>query len=169
MRAAIKARVSHCAREGEEGPALFDILTREAEGQEQTEKSIESGGQGHGDAVRSGKTVGGDGGTKGAREKDADVREEEKRCPENRWADGEMVFEVIRSCSKDGPELTVFVEAGAAETLVGMAVVLGEIEIVLDERSAGKGVIADTIATHPGIQKWKREKKKKKKQALRFA
>ncbi len=154
---------------GEEGPALFDILTREAEGQKQAEESIESGGQGHGDAVRSGKTVGGDGGTKGAREKDADVREEEKRCPQNGGPDGEMVFEVAGGSSKEGSGLVIFVEARPAKTFVGMAVVLGEIEIVLDERSAGKGVIADTIATHPGIQKWKREKKKKKKQALRFA
>src|SRR6266481_3697699 len=80
-----------------------------------------------------------------------------------------MVFEVISGCSKDRPKLTVFVEAGAAETFVGVAVVLGEIEIVLDKRSTGKGVVADAIAAHPGVQKWKRENPKEKKQALRFA
>jgi hypothetical protein len=34
-----------------------------------------------------------------------------------------------------------------------MPVVFGEIEIVLNERGAGKRVIADTIAAHPGIEK----------------
>ncbi len=69
---------------GEERPALFDILACKAEGQEQAEKTIERSGEGHGDAVRGGKTVGGDGGTEGAREKNARVREEQKRHPENR-------------------------------------------------------------------------------------
>ncbi len=136
---------------GDEGPALFHIVASHAEGQKQAEESIERSGQGHGDAVRSGKTVGGDGGTERARKKDADVREEKKRRPENGGADGEMVFEVIGGRSKDGPELAAFVEAGAAEAFVGVAVVLGEIEIVLDERSTGKGVVADAIAAHPGI------------------
>ncbi len=153
---------------GDEGPALFHIVASHAEGQKQAEESIERSGQGHGDAVRSGKTVGGDGGTESAREKDADMREEEKRRPENGGADGEMVFEAIGGCSKDRPKLTAFVEARAAEAFVGVAVVLGEIEIVLDERSAGKGVVADAIAAHPRVQKWKRENPKEKKQALRF-
>jgi len=48
-------------------------------------------------------------------------------------------------------------------------IVPGEIETVLDQRSASEGVIADAVAADPGIEKWKREKKKKKKQALRFA
>jgi len=43
--------------------------------------------------------------------------------------------------------------AAAAETFVGVLIVLGEIETVLDEQSAGKSVIANAIATHPGIQK----------------
>ena len=96
------------------------------------------------------------------------MREEKKRRPENSGADGEMVFEAIGGCSKDRPKLTAFVEARAAEAFVGVAVVLGEIEIVLDERSAGKGVVADAIAAHPRVQKWKRENPKEKKQALRF-
>ena len=151
---------------GDEGPAFLDIVASHAEGQKQAEESIERSGHGHGDAVRSGETVGGDGGTESAREKDADVREEKKRRPENSGADGEMVFEVIGGCSKGGPKLTAFVETGAAETFVGVAVVLGEIEIVLNERSTGKGVVADAVAAHPRVQKWKREQKEKKKQTL---
>jgi len=84
---------------------------------------------------------------------------EEKRRPENRGANGEMIFQVAGGGAKEGPGLAVFVDALAAETFVGMAVVITEIEIVLDERSASKGVIADAVAAHPGIEKWQRAKK----------
>ncbi len=64
------------------------------------------------------------------------MREEEKRCPENGRTDGEMVFEVIGGRSKDRPKLTALVEAGSAETFVGVAVVFGEIGSDLRERCA---------------------------------
>jgi hypothetical protein len=52
-----------------------------------------------------------------------------------------------------GKKLTsVFVNARLAEALVGMPIILGEIEVVLDELSADKGVVADTIAAHPRIE-----------------
>ena len=50
-----------------------------------------------------------------------------------------------------------------------MPVIFGEIEIVLDERSTDKSVIADAVTTHPGIEERQREKKKKNEQPLRFA
>ena len=153
---------------GEEGPAFFDILARETEGEEQAEKTIDSGGEGHGDAVGSGETVGGNGRTEDAREKDAGMCDEETRRPENRGSDGEVVVEVTGARSKEGPWLVIFVKARAAEAFVGMAVVFSEIQIVLDERGAGKGVITDAIAADPGIEKWERTKKEKKKQALRI-
>ncbi len=117
---------------GEERPALCDILASEAEGQEQAEETIESGRQGHGDAVGSRETVGGDGGTQGVREKDTGMREEKKRHPKNRGADGEMVFEVAGGSTKVGPGLVIFVEARAAEAFVGMLIVFGEIKTVFD-------------------------------------
>jgi len=40
-----------------------------------------------------------------------------------------------------------------------VAVIFGEIEHVLDERSAGESVIPDTVAADPGIEKRKGEKK----------
>src|SRR6266568_2857204 len=166
MRPAIRARISHCAKErgeragppdgkgGEERPALFDILACKAEGQEQAEKTIERSGEGHGDAVRGGKTVGGDGGTEGAREKNARVREKKKRHPENRGADGEMVVEVAGGRAKAGSGLVIFVQARPAKTFVGVLIVLREIEAVLNQRSASKSVIADAIAAHPRIEEW---------------
>jgi hypothetical protein len=77
-----------------------------------------------------------------------------------------MVVEVAGGRSKGKPGLVVFIETWAAEAFVGVAVILGEIEIVLDERGAGKGVIADAIAAHPGIEEWEREEKEKQKNAL---
>src|SRR5260370_39032400 len=97
------------------------------------------------------------------------MREEKKRSPENRWADGEMILEVARGRSKIGPGLVAFVEARPAETFVGVLIVLGESQTVPDQRSARKSVVANAIAAHPGIQKRKRAQEKKKKPALRFA
>ena len=116
----------------EECPALFNVLARETEGEEQAEKSVEGGGESHGDAVRRGETVGGDGGAKGAREKYAEVGEKKKRRPKNSGADGEVIFEVTGGRAVLGFRLVIFVDAGAAEAFVGELIVPGEIEIVLD-------------------------------------
>ena len=129
-------------------------MTGQAEGKEQAQESVDGGGEGHGDAVRGRKSVGGNGGTKGAREKDASMCDEQKRRPKNRRANGEMIVEVASGSSKVGSGLAVFVKARAAKTFIGMPVIFGEIEIVLDERSTGKSVIADAVTTHPGVQKW---------------
>ncbi len=82
------------------------------------------------------------------------MREKKKRHPENRGADGEMVVEVAGGRSKAGSGLVIFVQARPAKTFVGVLIVLREIEIVLDERSAGEGVIADAIAANPRIEEW---------------
>src|SRR6267143_4309897 len=79
-----------------------------------------------------------------------------------------MVVEVARGRSKIGFGLAVFVEARPAETIVGMLIILGEIETVLNQRSASKGVVADAVAAHPRVQERQREKKKNNEQALRF-
>ena len=63
-----------------------------------------------------------------------------------------MVFEVARASTILGSRLPLFVEARLAEALVGMPIIFGEIEVVLDERGADEGVVADTIAAHPRIE-----------------
>ena len=92
--------------------------------------------------------------------------EEKKRSPENGGADGEVIFEMAGRRAKVGLGLALFVKARAAKTFVGVAVVFGEIKIVLDQRGAGKRVITDAVAAHPGIQKRKRDKPENKKQPL---
>ena len=140
----------------EKRPAFFHILAREAEGQNQTQESVERRGQRHGDAIRSGKAVGGDRGTERAREQYAQMGNEKERRPENCRANGEMILKMSGGRSKIGSGLVAFVEARSAKTFVGVLIVLGEIETVLDEQSAGKGVIANAVAAHPGIEKRKR-------------
>src|SRR6266403_1687191 len=151
---------------GEERATFADVLARETEGEQQAEKTVDGGGERHSDAVGRGEPVGGDGGAQSAGDQDAGVGENKERSPQNRGADGEVVFEMAGGRAKVGFGLALFVEARAAKTFVGMPVVFGEIEIVLNQRGAGKRVIADTIAAHPGIEKWERTKKEKKKQAL---
>jgi hypothetical protein len=46
---------------------------------------------------------------------------------------------------------------------------VSEVEIVLDERSTGVGVIADAVSAHPGIEHGQREKKEHEEKAFRFA
>jgi hypothetical protein len=80
-----------------------------------------------------------------------------------------MVVEVASAGAKVGFGLVIFVEARAAETIIGVLIVLGKIETVFDQRSASKSVIADAVASYPGVQKRKRENPEKEKQPLRFA
>ena len=63
-----------------------------------------------------------------------------------------MVFEVARASTIRGSGPPVFIDARFAEAFVGMSIIFGEIEVVLNERSADKGVVADTIAANPRIQ-----------------
>jgi hypothetical protein len=49
-----------------------------------------------------------------------------------------MVVEVARAGAILGSRSPVFIEARLAEAFVGMPIIFGEIEVVLDERSAAK-------------------------------
>jgi hypothetical protein len=97
------------------------------------------------------------------------MSDEQKGGPENRGADGEVIFEVAGAGAKFSGRLAVFVEAMFTEAGVGLLIVRSEIEIVLDERSTRVSVVADTVSAHPGIEHGQREKKEHKEEALRFA
>ena len=72
----------------------------EAKGEEQTEKGVYGGGERYGNAIGSGKTVSGDGGTHRTSQKDASVCEEEEGGPENGGACREMVLEMAGERAK---------------------------------------------------------------------
>ena len=62
-----------------------------------------------------------------------------------------MVFEAARASAVLGSRPPVFMDALLAEAFVGMPIVLVEVKVVLDERSADQGVVADTIAAHSRV------------------
>ena len=64
-----------------------------------------------------------------------------------------MIIEMAGGSAKFGFGLAGFVEARPAKTFVGVLIIPGEIETVLNERCAGKGVIANAITAHPRIEK----------------
>jgi hypothetical protein len=97
------------------------------------------------------------------------VSEEKEGSPKNGGPHGKVIVEVARGCAKFRLGLAIFVEARGAKTFVGVPVVFGEIEIVLNERGAGKCVVPYAIAADPGIKEWERKQKEKKQHALRFA
>jgi hypothetical protein len=97
------------------------------------------------------------------------VRDEKKGSPEHRRPDGEVIFEVAGARAKFRGRLVVFVETVFAEASVGLLIIRGEIEIVLDERGARESVVADAVSAHPGIEQGKREQKEHQEKTLRVA
>ena len=154
---------------GEQGPALVDIFARETERNQEAEKTVDGGGEGHGDAIGSGETVGGNCGAEGAGEKNAGVGKEKKRGPEDGGANGEVIIEMAGSRAEFGDWLAVFVETIFAEAFVGVLVIGGEIEIVLDQGGASVSVVADAVAAHPGIEHGEREQEEHQEEEFRFA
>ena len=97
------------------------------------------------------------------------MRNQKKGSPQNRGTNGEMIFEVPCTCSKFSGGLAVFVETIFAEAGIGFLIVACEIEIVLDEGSAGESVVTDAVTANPGIKHGQGEQKEHEKQALRLA
>src|SRR5580658_1813979 len=142
-----------------QGPKLIDIFTRNAKRNQEAEKTVKRGGQSHGNAIGRGETVGRNGGSQGASEKNAGVGNDKKRSPKNGGTDGEVIFDVAGAGAKFRGGLAVFVDTVLAEAGVGLLIVAGEIEIVLDERRAHESVITDAVSAHPRIQHGKRQQK----------
>jgi len=90
--------------------------------------------------------------------------QEKKRSPEDGGTNAEMIFEMASGSAEKGFGPAVFIEARAAKTLVSVPVIFGEIKIVLDERSACKSVVADTVAAHPRIQERNGEEEKQEQE-----
>ncbi len=84
-------------------------MAAEAKRQQQSEKAVKGGGEGHRQTIRRRKTIGGDGGTHGTRQQDSAVREDKERAPENRWAHGEMIFKMAGRGAKFRLEVAIFV------------------------------------------------------------
>jgi hypothetical protein len=97
------------------------------------------------------------------------VRDEKKRGPENGGADRKVILDMAGARAKFRRGLPVFVEAVFAEADVGFLVVTEEVEIMLDQRRARVGVVANAVSAHPGIEHGQGEQKENHKEALCFA
>src|SRR5215475_2958885 len=69
-------------------------------------------------------------------------------------------------CPKIRKWLARFVEPPFAKTYIRVLIVRSEIEIVLDQKCACKGVIADSVSAHPRIHQWQRAHEKEQQRAL---
>src|SRR4029077_5363783 len=127
-------------KSSEQRPAFVNVFAGDAKGNEQAEKTVEGGGERHRDPIRRGKTVGGNCGAHGTREENGGGREAEKGGPENSRSHGEVILQMAGGGAGFRSGLAVFVETIFAEAGVGLLIVSGEIEIVLDEGGAGESV-----------------------------
>ena len=83
-----------------------------------------------------------------------------KGRPEHGGSNGKMIVQVAGPGPLICLGLTVLIKAAFPKTLIGRLIVMYEIEVVFDERGAGVGIVANTIASDPRVQKRKRQKKK---------
>jgi len=151
---------------GEESPKFGDEFPGETKGEEEGQETVERCAKGHRVTIRRGETVGGDGGPEGASDKNATVRNEQERRPKDGGADSEMIFKMAGGRAEISARLAGFVEAAFAETGVGVLIVRSEIEIVLNEESAGVGVITDAIAADPWVGQGQGKEKQEHEEAL---
>ena len=128
-----------------------------AEGEPKAQKSVEGGGESHGDDVGRGKSVGGDVSAQVIAEQHADVGHEEEWKPEQRRADGPEIADVSRCSVLVRQNVAVSVETAHGEALVAVLPVLLKIEPVLDEHGAGVRVVADAVAANPRIAERNRQ------------
>ncbi|GAC1633011.1 MAG: hypothetical protein NVS9B14_07030 [Candidatus Acidiferrum sp.] len=94
------------------------------------------------------------------------MREDEKGSPKNRRADREMIVQMARHRSELAARLTGFVDAAFAKTCIGMLVVGGKVQIVLNQKRANVRVVAHAISANPGIGKRQRYQEKQDENAL---
>src|SRR5215469_2266181 len=97
------------------------------------------------------------------------MRQEQKWSPEDGRSNAKVIFEVTGGSAEDGLGAAEFVDPRIAKTGVGVLVVAREIETVFDEGSAGKRIITNAVAAHPGIDKGKGQKKAKEQEEFGFA
>ena len=137
---------------GDEGSSFADVFFGEAEGEQKTEETVESRGDGHGVTVRRGKSIGCKLGTESAGNENAGVGGDEKRTPENSGADGKMILEMAGLRSETILWRTIFIQAGFAKGGVGALIVLVKVEVMLDEQGTGERVISDAVPAYPRIE-----------------
>src|SRR5580700_4027062 len=150
----------------EKSPSLVDILASHARGEQQPQKAIQRGSEGHCETVRRGEPIRRDVRSERASEQHARVSDQQKRRPENRWPNGEMIVEMTGRRDEKRPGLAIFIEPRLAKAGVSRSVVAVKIEAVLNQWRTRKRVVANAIAANPWIHQGQRYKENDEKPAL---
>jgi hypothetical protein len=79
-----------------------------------------------------------------------------------------MILKMAGARAKFSSRLTVFVETIFAEAGVGLSIVGGKIEVMLDEHRARVSVVSNAVSANPRIEKRKRNEEEPEKNSLRF-
>ena len=142
--------------------SLGEIFAGKPKGEPQSEKTIERRAQRHGDNVRLGESVRRNMAAEGIIGKNEEMGGEQKRRPENRGADREMIVHVAGGRELLGEKIARRICSSHAKSRIGPEPVLLEIEIVLDEQRPAEGVVSDPVAADPWIDEREREYEKKR-------
>src|SRR5271154_2912902 len=134
---------------GEKRPSLVNILASHARGEQQSQKAIQCGSEGHCETVRPREPIGRDVRSERAREQHPRVCDQQKWRPENRGSDGEVIVEMTGRGDQERPWLAIFIKPRIAKTGVAGPVVALKVETVLNQRSARECVVANAVAANP--------------------
>src|ERR1700733_5711624 len=85
---------------------------------------------------------------------------DQKRRPENRWANCEVIVEVPRRGVLIGKDVTTRIRSAHPKAVCCPEPILLEVKVVLDQKRSPERVISDTIAAHPWIAERQRQEKK---------
>src|SRR5580704_9623413 len=112
----------------EKRPALGEIFSGQREGEPESEKSVEGGGESHGGDVGRGKSVSGNVGADVVAQEHAHVGHEEEWKPEQRGADGPEIADVSRCSVLVRQNVALSVETAHGAALVAVLPVVLESE-----------------------------------------
>ncbi len=150
-------------------PAFADIFRCNPHCEQQAEESIHRCSQRHREPIRSRESIGCNSGSKCASQEHTYVRHNQKRRPQNRRPDSEVIFKMIRRRAKDRFCISIFVETRVAKTRIRGVVIRREVEIVLNQDGARERVVADTVSAHPRIDQCQRHHEESEQPAIRSA
>src|SRR5215472_3923626 len=149
------------SQRGEKGPARFHVLPGQRVGKKQAQKTVNSGADGHGQEVRKREAVRRNVRAQSVAKQHNAVGREEKGRPEKGRSDGKQVAYVTSLCVLGREELAAGQRAGLGKEKIRTAPVFFEMKIVLNQRSAGVGVVANAVTMNNRIYQGKRKEKKK--------
>jgi hypothetical protein len=135
----------------EEGPFFDNVFPGEGKGQQEPKKSVKCRTKRHGQDVGHGESVRLDMPTEKVAGENEKVRQEEKWRPKNCWTHGEEIAYIASLGIFLRQKLTIGMSSGLSKVQIAVPPIFFEVKIMLDERGANIGVVANTISMDDGI------------------